>query len=139
MSECFELADGAQQITPPSINVLVSEIRSRSGLLRPVLSSQTLSSLVAVKKRLQSDIGLPAQSCRARTSTFAGIALEHNTRRGYAAGARDYGRFCYDYGLPLDPTVDTLADYIAYTSTFVKVKTGKGQTLMAGERSDRPS
>ncbi|KAF8239169.1 hypothetical protein L208DRAFT_1475424 [Tricholoma matsutake] len=46
-------------------------------------------------------------------------AIENSTTKGYATGARDYIQFCLAHHLPLDPTPQTLARYIAYTSLFI--------------------
>src|SRR5882757_8294990 len=46
-------------------------------------------------------------------------AIEKSTVNGYATGARDYLRFCLTHSLPIDPTPQTLARYIAYTSQFI--------------------
>jgi hypothetical protein len=39
--------------------------------------------------------------------------------KGYATGARDYISFCLAHGLSIEPTPQTLACYVAYTSTFI--------------------
>jgi len=46
-------------------------------------------------------------------------AIEKSTSSGYATGARDYIKFCLSHGIALDPTPDTLARYIAFTSKFI--------------------
>ncbi|KAF8220064.1 hypothetical protein L208DRAFT_1417220 [Tricholoma matsutake] len=46
-------------------------------------------------------------------------AIEKSTSKGYATGARDYIQFCLAHHLPLDPTPQTLARYIVYTSLFI--------------------
>jgi hypothetical protein len=46
-------------------------------------------------------------------------AIEKSTSCGYATGARDYITFCITHALPLDPTPETLAQYIAFTSQFI--------------------
>jgi hypothetical protein len=46
-------------------------------------------------------------------------AIEKSTSRGYATGARDYIMFCLTHSLPLDPSPQTLARYIAFTSQFI--------------------
>ncbi|KNZ71911.1 hypothetical protein J132_05185 [Termitomyces sp. J132] len=45
--------------------------------------------------------------------------VEKSTASGYATGARDYVKFCIKHNIPLDPTPQTLARYIAYTSRFI--------------------
>ena len=46
-------------------------------------------------------------------------AIEKSTSGGYATGARDYIKFCLSHGISLDPTPETLARYIAFTSNFI--------------------
>jgi hypothetical protein len=46
-------------------------------------------------------------------------ALDRSTVRGYAVGARDYLRFCFQHHLSFEPTPLTLARYIAYTSQYI--------------------
>jgi hypothetical protein len=46
-------------------------------------------------------------------------AIERSMALGYATGARDYIRFCVSHKLPLDPTPETLARYIAFTSNYI--------------------
>ena len=46
-------------------------------------------------------------------------AIEISTVKGYATGARDYISFCLKFSLPLTPTPQTLARYIAYTSKYI--------------------
>jgi hypothetical protein len=46
-------------------------------------------------------------------------AIERSTLSGYATGTRDYIHFCLSHNLALDPTPQTLARYIAYTSKFI--------------------
>jgi hypothetical protein len=46
-------------------------------------------------------------------------AIEKLTSQGYATGARDYVNFCLSHGIALDPTPNTLARYIAFTSRFI--------------------
>jgi hypothetical protein len=61
-------------------------------------------------------------------------AIEKTTARGYLTGFRDYVRFCHQFKLPLNPTVQTLSRYIAYTSThiasFSKYLTGAQHFLL---------
>ena len=57
-------------------------------------------------------------------------ALDRSTTRGYAVGARDYLRFCFQHHLPVDPTPLTLARYIAYTSQFI----ASGPRYLSGVR-----
>ena len=52
-------------------------------------------------------------------SFLQAYALDRSTIRGYAVGARDYLRFCFQHHLPFEPTPLTLARYIAYTSQFI--------------------
>ena len=46
-------------------------------------------------------------------------SIEISTIKGYATGARDYISFCLKFSLPLTPTPQTLACYIAYTSKYI--------------------
>jgi hypothetical protein len=46
-------------------------------------------------------------------------SIEKSTAKGYATGARDYISFCIKHSLPLDPTPQTLSQYITYTSQFI--------------------
>jgi hypothetical protein len=57
-------------------------------------------------------------------------SIEKSTRNGYVTGARDYITFCIKNCLPLDPTPQTLARYIAYTSLFI----ASGPKYLTGAR-----
>jgi hypothetical protein len=57
-------------------------------------------------------------------------SIERSTRKGYATGAHDYITFCIKNSLPLDPTTQTLARYIAYTSMFI----ASGPKYLTGAR-----
>lgn len=46
-------------------------------------------------------------------------SIEASTRQGYLTGAKDYVLFCIRHNLPLDPTPQTIARYVAYTSQFI--------------------
>lgn len=46
-------------------------------------------------------------------------AIEVGTFKGYQTGIRDYINFCINHSLPLTPTPQTFARYIAYTSRFI--------------------
>jgi hypothetical protein len=46
-------------------------------------------------------------------------SIEISTVKGYATGAWDYISFCLKFSLPLTPTPQTLARYIAYTSKYI--------------------
>jgi len=46
-------------------------------------------------------------------------SIEISTVKGYATGAWDYISFCLKFSLPLTPTPQTLACYIAYTSKYI--------------------
>lgn len=46
-------------------------------------------------------------------------SIESSTRQGYLTGAKDYVLFCIRHNLPLDPTPQTIARYVAYTSQFI--------------------
>lgn len=46
-------------------------------------------------------------------------AIEKSMARGYATGARDYIRFCLKHKIPMDPTPNTLARYVAYSSHHI--------------------
>ena len=54
-----------------------------------------------------------------RTLHLQTNAIEISTAKGYATGARDYIKFCLLFSLPLKPTPQTLARYIAYTSKSI--------------------
>jgi hypothetical protein len=54
-----------------------------------------------------------------RVRTLQVNSIEKSTAIGYATGARDYLTFCFNHKIPLDPTPETLARYIAYTSQFI--------------------
>ena len=51
-----------------------------------------------------------------RTLFLQVYAIEKATVNGYATGAHDYIRFCINHSLPIDPTPQTMAHYIACTS-----------------------
>ncbi|KAG5724680.1 hypothetical protein E4T56_gene3739 [Termitomyces sp. T112] len=55
----------------------------------------------------------------ALTSHLQIQAIEKSIASRYATGARDYVKFCIKHNIPLDPTPQTLARYIAYTSRFI--------------------
>lgn len=57
-------------------------------------------------------------------------SIEDSTRAGYLTGARDYVLFCVRHNLPLDPTPQTIARYIAYTSQFIS----SGPKYLTGAR-----
>jgi hypothetical protein len=57
-------------------------------------------------------------------------SIEKSTKKGYATGARDYITFCITNSLSLDPTPQTLARYIAYTSMFI----ASGPKYLTGAR-----
>lgn len=57
-------------------------------------------------------------------------AIEVGTSKGYQTGARDYINFCINHSLPLTPTPETLARYIAYTSKFI----ASGPKYLTGAR-----
>jgi hypothetical protein len=66
----------------------------------------------------------------ARARFLQANAIEKSTSQGYATGARDYITFCVRNSLPLDPTPQTLARYIAYTSMFI----ASGPKYLTGAR-----
>lgn len=55
----------------------------------------------------------------ARVALLQSSAVENSTKRGYITGVRDYCSFCVSHSLPLDPTPQTLARYIAYSSLYI--------------------
>lgn len=57
-------------------------------------------------------------------------AIEKSTVGGYSTGARDYIRFCKRHHLSLDPTPQTLARYIAFTSLSIS----SGPKYLTGAR-----
>ena len=46
-------------------------------------------------------------------------AIEQSTRKGYSTGVKSYIRFCLIHNLPLNPTPQNLARYIAYVSQYI--------------------
>ncbi|KAF5343176.1 hypothetical protein D9758_017049 [Tetrapyrgos nigripes] len=54
-----------------------------------------------------------------RVEFLATNAIEATTLGAYGTGARDYVTFCIDHSISLEPTPQTLAHYITYTSQFV--------------------
>ncbi|KNZ76003.1 hypothetical protein J132_00753 [Termitomyces sp. J132] len=46
-------------------------------------------------------------------------AIEKSTASSYVTGVQDYVRFCMNHNIPLDPTPQTLSQYIAYTSKYI--------------------
>lgn len=62
---------------------------------------------------------LKLEDLDARASHLQTHALERSTVGGYSTGARHYLRFCRLHHLPMDPTPQTLASYIAYTSLSI--------------------
>ena len=46
-------------------------------------------------------------------------AIEKSMVKGYATGAHDYISFCMSHHLSIEPTPETLARYVAYTSQFI--------------------
>jgi hypothetical protein len=57
-------------------------------------------------------------------------AIERSTSKGYATGARHYINFCLSHKLPIDPTPQTLARYIAFSSQFI----ASGPKYLSGVR-----
>lgn len=57
-------------------------------------------------------------------------AIEKSTRKNYATGAKDYAHFCRNHNLSLNPTLETLSRYIAYTSQFI----ASGSKYLTGAR-----
>jgi hypothetical protein len=57
-------------------------------------------------------------------------SIESSTERGYLTGFRDFRNFCTQHGLPINPTPQTLARYIAYTSLFIS----SGPKYLTGAR-----
>lgn len=66
----------------------------------------------------------------ARTRYLQANAIERSTSNNYATGARYYLNFCLKHSLPLDPTPQTLARYLAYTSQFIS----SGPKYLSGAR-----
>ena len=63
-----------------------------------------------------------------RTHFLQANSIEMSNARGYTTGAHDYISFCVNHSLPLDPTLQTLSWYIAYTSRFI----GSGPKYLSG-------
>lgn len=57
-------------------------------------------------------------------------AIEKATVNGYTTGTHDYTRFCTNHLLPIDPTPETMAHYITYTSQFI----ASGPKYLTGAR-----
>ena len=57
-------------------------------------------------------------------------AIEKSTVKGYATGAHDYISCCMSHHLSTEPTPETLARYIAYTSQFI----ASGPKYLSGVR-----
>ena len=53
------------------------------------------------------------------TSWLQANSIEKSTVKGYMTGTCDYLNFCTAYSLSIDPTPQTLACYISYTSRFI--------------------
>ena len=62
---------------------------------------------------------LKLEDLDARVLHLQSHALERSTVGGYSTGARHYLHFCRLHHLPLDPTPQTLSQYIAYTSLSI--------------------
>ena len=73
---------------------------------------------------------LKLEDLDARVSHLQAHALEKSTIGGYSTGARDYIHFCLRHHIPLDPTPQTLARYIAYTSLAI----ASGPKYLTGAR-----
>jgi hypothetical protein len=65
-----------------------------------------------------------------RTLWLQANSIEKSTVKGYTTGARDYLKFCLAHSLPIDPTPQTLARYISYTSRFI----ASGPKYLSGVR-----
>ena len=65
-----------------------------------------------------------------RTSWLQASSIENSTVKGYTTGARDYLNFCTIHSLSIDPTPQTLARYISYTSQFI----ASGPKYLTGAR-----
>ena len=57
-------------------------------------------------------------------------AIEKSTVKGYATEAHDHTSFCISHHLSIEPTPETLAHYIAYTSQFI----ASGPKYLSGVR-----
>ncbi|KIL54301.1 hypothetical protein M378DRAFT_188756 [Amanita muscaria Koide BX008] len=54
-----------------------------------------------------------------RVSHLTAHAIEQSTKKGYSTSIKSYIRFCLIHDLPLDPTPQNLARYIAYVSQYI--------------------
>ena len=73
---------------------------------------------------------MPLSALDKRTRFLQANAIEKSTSRGYTTGARDYIKFCMSHRIPLDPTPETLARYIAFTSNSI----ASGPKYLTGAR-----
>jgi hypothetical protein len=65
-----------------------------------------------------------------RTCWLQANSIEKSTVKGYTTGARDYLNFCTAHSLSIDPTPQTLARYVSYTSRFI----ASGPKYLSGVR-----
>ncbi|CAL1707908.1 unnamed protein product [Somion occarium] len=85
------------------------------GVLLNALGEQAPNRLSPARRRLPCSL----QAIDQRISFLQAHSIENSTRKGYRTGAKDYIKFCTQHSIPLDPTPQTLARYIAYTSQFI--------------------
>ena len=62
---------------------------------------------------------MPLSVLDERVSHLTANAIEQSTKKGYSTGVKSYIRFCLIHNLPLNPTPQNLAGYIAYVSQYI--------------------
>ena len=68
---------------------------------------------------LSSHPPMPLSALDERVSHLTTNAIEQSTRKGYSTSIKSYIRFCLIHNLPLNPTPQNLARYIAYVSQYI--------------------
>ena len=68
---------------------------------------------------LSSHPPMPLSVLDERVSHLTTHAIEQSTKKGYATSIKSYIRFCLIHNLPLNPTPQNLACYIAYVSQYI--------------------
>jgi len=62
---------------------------------------------------------MPLSALDERVSHLTAHVIEQSTKKGYTTGIKSYIRFCMIHNLPLNPTPQNLARYIAYVSQYI--------------------
>src|SRR6266550_5154130 len=62
---------------------------------------------------------MPLSALDEWVSHLTANAIERSTKKGYSTGVKSYVRFCLIHNLPLNPTPQNLARYIAYVSQYI--------------------